>query len=104
MRTINEGSAITVNAAPRDEDNLPVTPSSAQYRIDCLTTGVEVLGWTAIASPTDSNDIDVPGTLNAIVSTNNPRERKQLVFQTVAGGETRNDTLDWEVRNIYGVR
>ena len=104
MITVNEGSQITVTASPRDENNLEIVPTAMRYRIDCLTTGKEVLGYTSIAAPAVENDIVVPGALNAIVYNSSPRERKQMTVETTSGTAVRNDTVDWEVRNIYGVR
>lgn len=105
MRSVNEGSDLTIEAIPLDLDGVPFTPSAMRYRIDCLTTGHEVLGYTSIAIPSDSNTITVPGSLNAIINSSNQRERKQMVVETTgSSGSVRNDTVDWEVRNIFGVR
>lgn len=103
MIAVNEGSQIVIEAIPLDSDGIPITPSAMRYRIDCLTTGIEVLGWTDIASPSETNTITIVGSLNAIIRNANPRERKQMVVETTADG-VRNDTVDWEVRNIFGVR
>lgn len=103
MILVNEGSSLTVEAIPLDEDGAPFTPVSMRYRIDCLTTGREVLGYTSISVPSTSNLIVVTGALNAIINQGNARERRQITVETTSS-QVRNDTIDWEVRNIYGVR
>lgn len=101
MRTINEGSDLDIEAIPTSE-GVPALADTLSYRIDCLTTGKEVLGWTDL-TPATSVAINVPGALNAIVDNNNRLERKQMVVKAVTGGKIANQTIDWEVRNIYGI-
>ncbi len=79
---VNEGSEFAVTAAPRDEDNLPITPTGMRYRIDCLSTGTQVLDWTSISVPAETNEIVVPGSLATIVDSCSARERKQMVIET----------------------
>ena len=104
MIQVNEGSDLAVEAIPLDNNGMPFTPTAMRYRIDCLTTGHNVLEYTDIAMPAESNIISVPGLLNAIIFDSNPRERKQMTVETTSGSAVRNDVVDWEVRNILGVR
>jgi hypothetical protein len=104
VESVNEGSELTIEAVPLNVEHMPVSPDSMRYRIDCLTTGKNILGYTDIPTPAELNVIVVPGSLNVIVQNNNPRERKQMTVETTSGTSVRNDTVDWEVRNIYGVR
>ena len=101
---INEGSDFTVTAATRGSTNEAVTPTALRYRIDCLATGREILGWTVVSSPGATNVITVPGSLNYIINLYSSRERRQMTVETSSGPNVRNDTVDWEVRNILGVR
>lgn len=103
MKTVNESTGFTVTVSPRDTDGAAVTPTSMRYRIDCITTGSEVLGWTAVATPSASNAIAVPGTINVIVNSGNARERKQMVTEFTSGGVVTVVTYDWLVKNIHGV-
>jgi hypothetical protein len=104
MNTINEGSECTIETIPLDANRVRMVPTSMRYRIDCLTTRQQVLDWTSIATPAESNLIVVSAALNAIRSDRNVRERKQMTVETTSGTSKRNDTFSWDVLNIQGVK
>lgn len=81
---IKEGDGHTVTVAWKDGFGAPATPTTARYRVDCLTTGQTPLDWQDIAA-TPTVDIDIPGTANAIISAANEQEVKQITVQANYG-------------------
>lgn len=81
--TLNEGSRCFVKAKFFDKLENPRIPTSVQYRIDCETTGQNILGWTFL-TPNTVVEITVDATLNTIVSRRNPIERKVLTVKANA--------------------
>lgn len=78
-------------------------PTTARYRIDCLTTGREVLGWTTL-TPATSINISITGTDNAIIDASSITERKQITVEADAGLSTQSrNTAYYEVENIRGI-
>lgn len=97
----NEKSSFVATAYFRD-GNASSTPSSARYRIDCLTTGKEIEDWTSL-SPASSIDITVTSTDNAIQSDINDVERKQIIVEENTGSSQHRSVARWDVLNQYGV-
>lgn len=99
----NEGQSFTANFKFFDSAWLPSSPLTARYRIDCLTTGKAIVEWTAVTA-TQEIDIEVAPETNVIQSSNNPRERKQMVVQSNHGTSTQSvQTSEWDVKNLQGV-
>lgn len=98
-----EGSSFVATAYFRDRATSAAdAPSTVKYRIDCLTTGRQVVDWTT-ASAAASVAISITATHNAILNDCNAYETKQL---TVAGdfeaADQSKGTYTWRVENLYG--
>lgn len=99
-----EGSAFVATAFFRDRATQAASaPTTIKYRIDCLTTGIELVDWTTVSAAANVS-ISVTSTHNAIQDECNKWERKQL---TVAGdpdaaGQVR-ETAEWTVTNLHNV-
>lgn len=100
----NEGSAFTATAYFRTRStSAAVTPTSAKYRIDCLTTGTVLQDWTTVSAASNVS-ISVTATHNAIQDASNHFERKQLVVESDAGLATQHrGAVEWRVENIRGI-
>ena len=98
---VKERSKITATCYCRDGDSSD-TPTTADYRIDCLTTGTTIQDWASL-TPAASISISITPTHNRIVNSGNKREKKQLTVSADRGtsSETR-DTIIWKVENIRG--
>jgi hypothetical protein len=99
----NEGSSFTATAYFRDRATAAAdAPTTVKYRLDCLTTGREIVDWTT-ASAAASVAISITATHNAILNDSNMQETKQL---TVAGDYGAADQsvgkITWTVENLYG--
>lgn len=98
-----EGSSFTVTVNNRQRsDASAATPTSLKYRIDCKTTGREVLDWTTV-SAASSASIVITGAQNAILNDLNDQERKQITIMCDEGLSTQHRaSAFWDVENLYG--
>ena len=100
-RIINELSQATITAFPKDTLNQPYTPINARYRVDDCRSETEMVPWTAIAVPSTSMQIIIPGPLNTIVCDRHQQERKVLTVTTDDGLDTEhNEQYIYSVRNL----
>lgn len=97
----HEGSSFTATAKFRN-GTASEAPTTAQYRIDCLTTKREIKAWTDL-TPAESISITTTGTDNAIIDGNNRTELKQITVQAnqSTDGQTR-DNVIYRVENNRG--
>jgi hypothetical protein len=96
---VYEGDGHTVRVEWLDGDGDPVTPATARYRDDCVTTGIEMVPWTSIAA-TQTVVIDIPGTANVINSPANESETRQITVQANYGqANQRTITAEYVVPN-----
>ena len=77
--TLNEGSRCFVKAKFFDKAQTPQIASSLQYRVDCETTGTAILDWTTV-TPAAIVEVQIDATLNTIIDSSNPVERKVVSF------------------------
>ena len=99
---VQEGSSFTATAYFRTSGTA-TAPTTAKYRVDCLTTGLELTDWTAL-TPAASIDITLTATHNAIQDQTNKTEKKQLVVASDPGTSTQTRSIVvWKVKNIYNV-
>jgi hypothetical protein len=99
-----EKSQIVVGARFRDRATADeVTPTNVQYRLDCLTTGAQILDWTSVVTG-ETVSITVTPTQNAIQHSGNRNERKQLTVAADYGLSTQFvESIDWEITNLQGL-
>lgn len=99
----NESSAFNCVAYFRDRTtSAAVTPTTVQYRLDCLTTGKALAGWTTL-SAASSVTVPVIASYNAIQSDANKSERKQLTVKVDDGLDTQHEErVVYTVDNLYG--
>lgn len=100
---VQEGSAFTATAYFRDRaTSLASIPTNAFYRIDDLTTGGALQGWTSL-TPAGSIDIPVTATHNSVQNNIYERERRQLTVAADYGLATQvRQVVLWDVTNLYG--
>jgi hypothetical protein len=96
----NEEDSFNLYAKSYDEDDEPSTPTTARYKIECLTSGRNIRAWTTL-TPAQSMLIAVEPDDNAIVYNANRLERRQLTVQTDFDTVTQKvKTIEWDVRNL----
>lgn len=98
-----EQSQIAVGARFRDRALADEQiPSAVSYRLDCLTSGIQILDWTTV-TPGETVTVTVTATQNKIQQDYNRTERKQLTIAADYGLSTQFvDSIDWEVTNLRG--
>lgn len=101
--THDELAAVTVTVTPIDNSNgNPYTPTTARYRLDDCLSGDQLIDWTTIAVPSTSIQIDIAGSLNAIVNnTLNSPEKKVLTFNADNGLSTQSfSQYFYKIKNL----
>ncbi|KUG22373.1 hypothetical protein ASZ90_007852 [hydrocarbon metagenome] len=100
MELINEKTTLTLRLTFKDEDNVAVVPTAAQYRIDDVDSGSQILDWSSFTPSASTHDLTITDAQNAIIDTNLERERKKVTVQITHGPENKKATGDY----IYIVR
>ena len=59
-----------------DENGNPMTPTTVDYRIDCMTTGRAVQPWISAGAPASVMTIVVTASQNAIINEGDSYETK----------------------------
>lgn len=101
---VEENSHFTATAYFRDyATSAADTPTTVRYRIDCMSTRTELVGWTS-ATPGTSVSITVPAAANNIQDNANRFEHKQITVEADTGLSTQAiGQRTWKTRNIYGI-
>ncbi len=100
-RKVNEKTSFSATSYYRNGDAAG-SSTTAEYRVDCLTSGQELTDWTSL-TPAASIAIAITPTENRIVDTWNLSERKQLTVSADRGLSTEGrESVTWKVKNILG--
>lgn len=83
---INEKTASWLALSFYDKDDAPVVPVSLSYRIDCLTTGAEIVADTVIAAAA-SVEVKFSSTVNSLQNQTNPYERREVTVTATHGAD-----------------
>jgi hypothetical protein len=67
-----------------DYNDVPVTPTTLRYRLDCETTATQIIDWTDLAA-SSTVYLTIPSTANAIVNNANVYETKRVTVQANSG-------------------
>lgn len=96
-----EQSSFVATAYFRNGD-AAATPTTARYRVDCLTTGKTIREWTSL-TPASSIAITIDKDDNAIQYDANDLERRQILLEADTGASQSRALARWEVYNLQGV-
>jgi hypothetical protein len=98
---VNAGSAVTATVNFRTRSTAAAsTPTSIRYRVDCLTSGRQVIADTSVAAAS-SVSITIPGTSNGTIDDGKEFEVRQLTVTADYGLSTQaKAAATWRVRNI----
>ena len=101
---INERTSLTLTVAFTDEDDQPVTPDSATYRIDDIASRTNILPATAFPSLLSSVDLEITSAQNRIIKERKPSEIRTVTvefdYDTDKHGTKQ---YEYRVNNLYGV-
>jgi len=103
LEIVNEKSTAYLTVTFKDKDGALEAPSSASYRIDCLTNGQEVRGDTAL-TPGATIEITLSPADNAIIDQDNEVERRLVtVTGTYGASDTIHQEYEYNVKNLRKV-
>lgn len=102
-RTERSTVIVTVNFI--DEDDNPVTPTAATYRIDDKASRTTILAATAIGGLSTSVDLEITPEQNAIIRSRLPFEIRTVTVEWDYDSGTKHGTAQYEYKliNLYGV-
>ena len=96
-----EGGGFTAIAYSRD-GTAANTPTTAQYRIDCLTSGQIIKNWTSL-TPAAAMNIIITGSDNALKDQSNDYEMRQVTVEEDSDLDTQTRVSGiYRVRNLGG--
>lgn len=101
-KAVKEGSVAYVGYAFTDRNGLATLPDALTYRIDCLTSQTEILGWTVLTAQ-QSGEIVIASTQNRIVDQANAEEVRQVTLKASGADGDVLETVTYRVQNLYGV-
>ena len=103
LQTIDEESSAYLTVTFKDKDGQPAAPSSASYRIDCLTNDQEVRADTDL-TPAPSVEIHLDSNDNAIINQDKQTETRLVTVKATYGANDGiNAPYKYNVRNLKKV-
>lgn len=106
LDSYNERTTVMLTVSFFDEDEAPVTPDSATYRIDSLqgTRGTAVLPATPISPLGTTAELEITSDQNQIIRQRNTFEIKVVTVEFVYDTDKRGTAeYKYKVLNLYGV-
>lgn len=104
MDTINERTSCTVTVSFFDEDDVAVTPTSATYRLDDVTSCASILAATVLTGLGTTKAIEINKDQNKIISEAHAYETRRLTIEfTYASTKHGTDEYLYRIKNLYGV-
>jgi hypothetical protein len=104
---VNERTQFPLQVSFFDENNDPVTPTSATYRIDDEASKAAILPVTALPSLASVVDLWITSDQNFIVKPRSKFEIRtvtvQYVYESENGPTPANAQYKYRVNNLYGV-
>lgn len=105
MAIVREGKTSYQPGAFVDKDGVEADPSSAEYRIDCLTSGTVIKDWTALATASGAFTITIPPSENALVNSDGKSERRRIrVRATYAADDKVEDAIVYELQSVEKIK
>lgn len=98
--TVNEGSGAFLTVTFKDKAGAQAAPTSARYRIDCVTTGEEVADWTAMTAAAQV-ELAITSAQNAMRSEANANELRRVTVEgTYGAGDKVTGEYEYNVANL----
>jgi hypothetical protein len=79
--SVNERSRYFTRVSFTDENGDPVTPMTAEYKIDDIDSGLEVRGWTDITTLAEQVDVPWETTDTEILDETKPHELRRMTWR-----------------------
>jgi len=78
---LNANSDNTLEVTSLDADDAPFAPTAMEYRIDDLQSGIGIVPWTTVPTPTAIQDIAITASQNALVNTWSDTELRRVTVK-----------------------
>lgn len=102
-----ERTTFVITVSFTDEDDNPVTPTTATYRLDDKESRTTIISSTSIGSPSSSVDIVITSDQNFIIRSRKEYEIRRLTveFDYEGSGGPSHGTAEYRYKlvNLYGV-
>lgn len=99
-KIVNEESSAFLTVEFYDKNDELTTPSSVQYRLDCLTNNQEVRTWTAF-NPASVIEIGLDTNDNSIIDQGNFTELRLVTIEAYYGvSDKLTTTFQYLVKNL----
>lgn len=96
----NEGNSFSVTFSVYNESGSSYTPSTARYKVECLTNRRSIRSYTTLTAAT-SMQISITPDDNVILNDLNRTERRQITVQTDHGTDSQKVFVaEWDVRAL----
>ncbi|PKN05551.1 MAG: hypothetical protein CVU74_01090 [Deltaproteobacteria bacterium HGW-Deltaproteobacteria-9] len=92
MEIINENSTLDLRLSFADESSVGVVPTAAQYRIDDVETGAQILDWTSFTPAAATHDLSITDAQNAIINSDLEKENKRVTVKITYGPQSKKAT------------
>lgn len=103
IESVNERTTAYLTVTMRDKAGALAAPTGLTYRIDCLTTGTEILADTVL-TPVDTVEIELTATQNRIVSAGNKAERRRVTVSATYGADDElHEDYEYQVVDVPGI-
>lgn len=104
MDSVNERTTLVLTISFKDEDDLPVVPSAAHYRIDDVASSTVIKAETALAPLASSIDLEILKGWNSMVAESRPYEIRRVTVEFDYGtGKHGTEEYLYKIVNLYGV-
>ena len=104
LTSVNEMTTLVLTLAFFDEDDAPVTPTAATYRVDDVGSGTAIVASTALTGLSTTKELEITSLQNAMVTaTNSLEQRVVTVGFDYGSGRHANEEYRYYVKNLSGV-
>lgn len=103
LAIVNENSNAYLTINFLDKDDVAAVPSSISYRIDCITTGTEILTDTPFTPVAASIEIELTKTNNVCIGSSKYEERCVTVTAIYGSSDEINEEYRYNLRNLLNV-
>lgn len=101
---LNENTTFQRDVTFLNSDRDPIAPTTARYRVDCLTTGTVVRDWTPLPTAESTATITLNQVDNRIVGYAREFEVRQCVVEaTDILNQKYVSEFKWEVQDLDGL-
>ncbi len=98
---VNEDTTAILTMTFKNEDGVLTAPTTAQYRIDDVSSRTQIRDWTVISPPASSVDVEITYLENAIIKQTHDLEiRRVSVKWTYATGKRGTEDFVYTLVNL----